>query len=113
MGVSKNSAIPKWMVKIMENPMNKWIILGGTCTTILGNIHITTNFYGLVENPPHLSFPKAGVRCPLPFPKRLHQRISATTGRSEHWIDDDPAFTDGSAFDVGIFPVRAGCSCFC
>ena len=20
---------PKWMVKIMENPMNKWMILGG------------------------------------------------------------------------------------
>ena len=27
MGVSKNSGTPKWMVKIMENPMNKWMIL--------------------------------------------------------------------------------------
>ena len=29
-GVSKNRGIlpPKWMVKIMENPMNKWMILG-------------------------------------------------------------------------------------
>ncbi len=26
MGVSKNKATPKWMVKIMENPMNKWMI---------------------------------------------------------------------------------------
>ena len=28
MGVSKNRGIPKWMVKIMENPMNKWMIWG-------------------------------------------------------------------------------------
>ena len=28
MGVSKNSGTPKWMVKIMENPMNKWMIWG-------------------------------------------------------------------------------------
>ena len=28
MGVSKNRATPKWMVKIMENPMNKWMIWG-------------------------------------------------------------------------------------
>ena len=28
MGVSKNSGTQKWMVKIMENPMNKWMILG-------------------------------------------------------------------------------------
>ena len=28
MGVSKNNGIPKWMVKIRENPMNKWMILG-------------------------------------------------------------------------------------
>ena len=24
----KNSGTPKWMVKIMENPMNKWMIRG-------------------------------------------------------------------------------------
>ena len=29
LGVSKNSGTPKWMVKIMENPMNKWDDLGG------------------------------------------------------------------------------------
>ena len=29
MGVSKNKGTPKWMVKIMENPMNKWMIWGG------------------------------------------------------------------------------------
>ena len=29
MGVSKNTGTPKWMVKIMENPMNKWMIWGG------------------------------------------------------------------------------------
>ena len=30
MGVSKNNATPKWMVKIMvPNPMNKWDDLGG------------------------------------------------------------------------------------
>ena len=28
MGVSKNRATSKWMVKIMENPMNKWMIWG-------------------------------------------------------------------------------------
>ena len=28
MGVSKNSGTPKWMGKIMENPMNKWMIWG-------------------------------------------------------------------------------------
>ena len=26
--VSKNKGTPKWMVKIMENPMNKWMIWG-------------------------------------------------------------------------------------
>ena len=25
LGVSKNRGTPKWMVKIMENPMNKWL----------------------------------------------------------------------------------------
>ena len=25
MGVSKNTSIPKWMVFVMQNPMNKWI----------------------------------------------------------------------------------------
>ena len=29
LGVSKNRGTPKWMVKIMENPMNKWKIWGG------------------------------------------------------------------------------------
>ena len=28
MGVFKNNGTPKWMVKIMENPMNKWMIWG-------------------------------------------------------------------------------------
>ena len=28
MGVSKKTGIPKWMVKIMENPMNKRMIWG-------------------------------------------------------------------------------------
>ena len=27
-GVSKTSGIPKWMVKIMENPYSKWMIWG-------------------------------------------------------------------------------------
>ena len=31
---------PKWMVKIMENPMNKWMIWGGF-PTIFGNIHLS------------------------------------------------------------------------
>ena len=26
LGVSKNTGTPNWMVKIMENPMNKWMI---------------------------------------------------------------------------------------
>ena len=28
MGVSRNRGIPKWMVKIMENPINPWMIWG-------------------------------------------------------------------------------------
>ena len=28
MGVSKNTGTPKWRVKIMENPMNTWMIWG-------------------------------------------------------------------------------------
>ena len=31
---------PKWMVKIMENPMNKWMIWG--FSHIFGNAHIVT-----------------------------------------------------------------------
>ena len=37
MGVSKNTGTPKWMVKIMENPM-KMDDLGGT--PIFGNTHM-------------------------------------------------------------------------
>ncbi len=29
LGVSKNSGIPKWMVKIIENPIFQWMIWGG------------------------------------------------------------------------------------
>ena len=36
LGVSKDRSTPKWMVKIMENPMNKWMIWGET-PTIFGN----------------------------------------------------------------------------
>ena len=39
MDVSKNSGTPKWMVKIMENPI-KMDDLGGTL--IYGNTHIET-----------------------------------------------------------------------
>ena len=28
MGVSENRGIPKWMVKIMEHPINPWMIWG-------------------------------------------------------------------------------------
>ena len=38
MSVSKNRGIPKWMVKIMENPMNKWMIWEFGSTIIFGNI---------------------------------------------------------------------------
>ena len=37
LGVSKNRGTPKWMVKIMENPI-KMDDLGGT--TIFGNTHL-------------------------------------------------------------------------
>ena len=37
MGASENRCAPKWMVKIMENPM-KMDDLGGT--TIFGNTHL-------------------------------------------------------------------------
>ena len=39
MGVSKNSGTPKWMVKIMENPLNKWMIWGEN-PLFVGNIHL-------------------------------------------------------------------------
>ena len=39
MAVSKNGGTPKWMVKIMENPIKIWMILGGK-PTIFGNTHI-------------------------------------------------------------------------
>ena len=38
MDVSKNMGKPpKWMVKIMENPMNKWMIWRGFYTPIFGS----------------------------------------------------------------------------
>ena len=43
MGVSKNRGIPKWMVKIMENPMNKWMIWGVN-TPIFGSTPIYVSF---------------------------------------------------------------------
>ena len=39
MDVSKNRGTWKWMVKIMENPMNKWMICLGGFPPIFGNIH--------------------------------------------------------------------------
>ena len=39
MGVSRNRGIPKWMVKITENPVNPWMIWGGK-PHYFGNIHI-------------------------------------------------------------------------
>jgi len=39
MGVSKNRGTPKWMVKIMENPIFLMDDLGEN-PTIFGNIHI-------------------------------------------------------------------------
>ena len=39
-GVSKNSGTPKWMVKIMENPI-KMDDLGGFTTPIFGNTHVS------------------------------------------------------------------------
>ena len=44
MGVSKNRGAPKWMVKIRENPMNKWDDLGGYQTTIFGSTPIWLQF---------------------------------------------------------------------
>ncbi len=40
MGVSKNNGTPKWMVKIMENPMNKWMIWGEKNLYFWFNTHI-------------------------------------------------------------------------
>ena len=41
LGVSQNSGTPKWMVKIMENPMNKWMIWV-VFTPIFGSTHLPT-----------------------------------------------------------------------
>ena len=43
LGISKNSGTPKWMVKIMENPI-KMDDLGGN-TPIFGNIHFEVNLF--------------------------------------------------------------------
>ena len=43
-GVSKNRGTPKWMVKIMENPIFWWMILRGK-PSIFGNIHISVAFF--------------------------------------------------------------------
>ena len=40
MDVSENSGTLKWMVKMMENPIFKWMIVGGK-PTIFGNTHMT------------------------------------------------------------------------
>ena len=45
MGVSKNRGTPKWMVKIVENPI-KMDDLGGN-PTIFGNIHLRIPLYGM------------------------------------------------------------------
>ncbi len=70
MGVSKNKGkTPKWMVKIRENPMNKWMIWGETpllldtpiCTSlreggILGFFQLLTNhLYSDIRYPPKTS----------------------------------------------------------
>ena len=48
MGVSKNRGIPpKWMVKIMENPI-KMDDLGGK-PTIFGNIHISFGYFSKMK----------------------------------------------------------------
>ena len=39
MAVFENSGTPKWMVKIMENPLNPWMIWG-YIPTIFGNIYM-------------------------------------------------------------------------
>ena len=49
MGVSKNRGTPKWMVKIMENPI-KMYDFWGYCTTIFGNPHMGVPLNG--GNPP-------------------------------------------------------------
>ena len=38
-GCFKKKGTPKWMVKIMENPINPWMIWG-ISPTIFGNIHV-------------------------------------------------------------------------
>ena len=42
MGVEPKIGVkpPKWMVKIMDNPMNKWMIWGVAGSIIFGNTHI-------------------------------------------------------------------------
>jgi len=42
---------PKWMVKIMENPMKKWYDLGEKKTLFFGNPHIYSLSRGFIFLP--------------------------------------------------------------
>ena len=66
MGVSKNSGTPKWMVKILENPI-KMDDLGGTL--IFGNIHIVGWYHPLctsIHNHKTPNWPQTSKTSPLP-----------------------------------------------
>ena len=53
---------PKWMVKIMENPMNKWMILGGRKPTIFRKHPYRYKFQHKKENTCDLD-----QRTPFPY----------------------------------------------
>ena len=49
MGVSKNNDTPKWMVKIRENPMSKWMIWGVNTHPYFLEIPISLPGHGTFE----------------------------------------------------------------
>ena len=70
LGVSKNRGIPKWMVKIMENLMNKWMIWGEN-PLIFGNTHLScfsTQAEVMAETPeqPRSASPPPEVKAVTP-----------------------------------------------
>jgi len=80
-GVSKNSGkTPKWMVKIMENPI-KMDDLGGK-PTIFGNIHICENHYAqLRKNNFGVEFPELFLAQ-----KWLRTRMFLSTSKRKHVV---------------------------
>ena len=78
-GVSKNTGTSKWMVKKMENPMNKWDDLGGKKTPYFWKHHHHVNNLFSSPRPESFLLLASVEACPLPSP-----HVSATGVTRSH-----------------------------